>query len=517
MRTFQQAIDQLLKDKKYSTARKKITVYLKKYPKDPEYIRLMGIVQLHENKLALAERNFVKVLSLDSNHAQAMANLAYIKQRKGEYDLARQWLEKSIQIHPISVETHHQLGIVANIQCDYESAETHYKEVLKINPSHIPSLVNLSILLKNRGEIDLSIHYLHQVLAINPMQPQIYWILANLKSYHFHPSEKEMVQLLLNQNQNPKDLEALLFTSAKILEDDGQYSESFTVLKKVNKLKYSGLNYKATDWQTLLNNIKTIFTADYVAANQNIQAQNTTPILIAGMPRSGSTLIEQILASHSKITGASELTYLTEIKNNIQGGYPQGLTKYSSESYQQIANSYNELTKKWSEQNTIYTDKMPSNINHAGILLMANSEAKLIHSRRNAMDVCLSAYKQNFENGNEFSYDLKELVQYYQFQEQLALHWRILFPGRVITVDYEKVISDTEAQVRTLLEFLGLEFQKSCLDFHQTKRNIRTASAGQITQKIYTSANLYYKNYGNALNELEALLNESMKVIPNES
>ena len=506
MQRLQQEINQLLVNKKYSQAHKLLKVNQLKNPANPELLRLSGIVQLHQGKLFQAEKSFLKVLNLNPNYAPAMTNLAFIRQNKGDYVQAKIWLDKAISINPNSIETQHQLGNIYVILEEIEKAEFHFKQALILNPNHNESRLNLAILLKNKGEIETAILYIKESLAFNPLQPQVYWILANLKSYQFLDSEKNIVKYLLQQDVNQKDKVALLFTEAKILEDENKYADSFTVLKQANLTKRKLIKRKAVNWSEMLAKIKETFNPEFVAKNQNLSTQDKSPILIAGMPRSGSTLIEQILASHSQITGASELNHLYNLSENKGHSYPYNFKKFSKHQFDEIGSKYLKLTERWHNDTTLFTDKMPHNINYAGVLLMALPNARLIHSKRNPMDVCLSAFKQNFESGHSFSYALDELVQYYKFQDQLALYWQSLFPDRVISVEYEQVISNTEKEVRSLLKFLNLEFEPNCLEFYLTKRNIGTASAGQVTQKIYDSANDYYLNYGESLSELSELL-----------
>lgn len=505
---FQQEIDSLIHQNKLKLALKKVKTQQRKQPKEAELIRLEGIIQLHQKQIPLAERNFLKAINLDNSQASAMANLAFVMQIRHEYSQSERWLKKSININPNSVDANHQLGIVANEQNNYELAESQFKKVLEIHPNHIDCLINLAILLKNKGELEAAIKYLHQALAINPMQPQVYWVLANLKSYRFQENEKEMVQLLLTKKLSQKDYGALLFTKAKILEDEENYTESFKVLKQANQIKYKSFNRTPVNWMTVLEQIKSVFTIEYVSKFQEIETRDISPVLIAGMPRSGSTLIEQMLASHNQITGASELNHLSDIIKKHKQVYPLDYQNFEIQNYKKIADDYLHLTRQWSQNTGVFTDKMPPNINYAGVLLLAIPNAKLIHSRRNAMDVCLSAFKQNFESGSEYSYNLVELVQYYKFQEKLAEHWKIIFPNQVLSVNYEEIIESPEQEIKRLLDFLNLEFDAACLKFYQTKRTIRTASAGQVTQKLYTTATNYYKKYGDSLDELSNLLKQ---------
>jgi|GEM_PF-1667535 len=514
MKDLHQEIDQLIAQGQLKQASKKIKKAQQKQAKSSELKRLEGIVKLHQSKLLLAEKDFKRAIELDSRNATAMSNLAFIKQQKRDYQESEAWLLKAIEINPQSIDAQHQLGIVANAQNKYEMAEQQFNYVLEQCPTHNDCLINLAVLLKNKGDIDGAIKYLQQALAINPMQPQIYWILANLKSYEFSQSERAMVELLLTKKLNPKDTEALLFTQAKILENQEKFNESFKVLKQANHMVYQGFRRQPIDWSKKLMEIKSIFTPDYVNQHQNLKNQAVTPILIAGMPRSGSTLIEQILASHQNITGASELQFLGDLVNQVPQGYPDGFKSYGAAQYKQLADKYFGLTMQWTQSTSYFTDKMPRNINWAGVLLMATPNARLIHSRRHAMDVCLSAFKQKFENRSEYTYDLAELVQYYQFQEQVAAHWKVLFPDRVLQIDYEDVISNTEQQVKNILTFLDLDFDPACLKFYETERVIKTASAGQVTQKIYNSAKHYYLRYGDSLDELAQLLQQPLTSTP---
>lgn len=508
MQKFQQEIDLLLSQRKYSLAIKKVKSKQRKHLLNAELTRLEGIVYLHQNKLILAEKSLIKANKIDPKNDVVMNNIAYIKQQKTEYEFAKQWLKKSIAINPFSIDAYHQLGILNSLQHDYEEAERCYRQVLKISPGHNDCLINLAVLLKNKGEVDSAIKYLHESLNINPFQPQIYWVLANLKVYHFTQTEKEMVNMMLSQDISQKDRESLLFTQAKILEDEGEYKESFQTLKKANTIKYHSFKRKPIDWYAKLQEIKSVFTNEYVARNQNTHVEKYTPVLIAGMPRSGSTLLEQILASHSEVTGASELKYLHQLVTKHSSEYPYCFRQYNSQDYHLLAEKYLSLTKRWYQSTNYYTDKMPRNINYAGVLLLAFPNSRLIHTQRNEMDVCLSVYKQYFESGCEYSYDMTELVSYYKFQDQLARHWKSLFPDRVMSVKYENVVSDIENEIRHVLNFLNLDFDKNCLNFHQTKRDIKTASAGQVTQKIYKSATQYYLKYGNALEEISELLKQ---------
>lgn len=503
-------IDELLAQRKFQKALKKTKSLQKKMPKESEFVRLEGIVHLHQKQVSLAEKKFKKALTISPNNFSAKTNLAFVYYLNKKLLDAKSLYIESLSSMPNNIEANCQLGHVGVALNDWSLAEKQFKRTLSINPNHMESLVNLALLLKNNGEIEESIVYFKHALDINPFQADIYWTLANLKTYQFTSEEKAVVEQMIKQVSNPKEQSDLLFTKAKFLEDDGLYDLSFESLKVANFIKYQTFETKPQNWSAKLSAIKTVFTASFVEQCQTNKLSNIYPVLIAGMPRSGSTLIEQILASHSAITGASELDFLgdwvAQKTTQDKREYPESLVSSTVKEFEQLALQYKEDTAVWWKQTPCFTDKMPNNIRYAGAFLMAFPEAKVIHTQRNAMDVCLSAYKQNFEMGNQYSFDLKNLVAYYNFQDSLAKHWASLFPNRFITVSYESVIEDVESETRRLLTFLGFEYEKACHDFYKTKRSIRTASAGQVTQKIYKTATQYYKKYGDSIKELSELL-----------
>ncbi|WP_154222434.1 tetratricopeptide repeat-containing sulfotransferase family protein [Marinicella rhabdoformis] len=510
MQSIQIEVDQLLAQKKYQKALKKVKGWQKKQPKSEEYVRLEGIVHLHQRRLLLAEKCFKKALNMKPDYVNAMSNLAFIYYANKKHNKAASVLKKAIEIKPDDIESNNQLAHVATALKDWTLAERQHRKTLAIEPRHMESLVNLAMLLKNNGDIEQATIFFRKALDINPFQPEIYWTLANLKTYTFSKEEKLIVEQMIEKTSDYKKLSALYFTKARYLEDDGNYEESFNALKQGNAIKFNSFKKQETDWDKLLCDIKAVFTPEFVEDNQCQKECESLPVLIAGMPRSGSTLIEQILASHSKITGASELEYLGEWieqqEKDIGRSYPSVFSSGGKIVFEQLSQNYQQLTKLWWDESKCFTDKNPANILYVGAFLMAFPKAKVIHSKRNAMDVCLSAFKQNFEKGNEYSFNLHELVAYYKFQESLADLWKSLFPTQVISVEYESVLADIKAETIRILDFLGFDYEEACLRFYETKRSIRTASAGQVTQKLYQSANQHFKKYGDSLTELAKLL-----------
>ncbi len=506
---FQQQIDQLLVNQRYVEALKLIKKKQKRN-KSAELIRLEGIVHLHKKNIAMAKRFFKKAIAIDENCSGAMNNLAFIERNNNNYENALYWLNKSISINNTNAEAYHQLGIVQKALGEINKAEQSFLKTLTIYPKHIDCMVNLAVLKKDIGDIKEAIKYLKNSLDINPYQAHTYWVLSNLKSYQFTSNEKQMIDLMLNQDNSSENHIYLLFAQSKYLEDDQLYKESFEVLKQANAMKYALLKHKPTDWSALMMRIKAVFTDNLVNKIKVSANNDIKPVLIAGMPRSGSTLIEQMLSSHSMITGASELDILKRQVSRLKGEYPMSFVSLTTTDWNRFGQEYLKDAEQLVKGSCCFTDKMPENINYAGALLLALPDAKLIHTKRNAMDVCLSNFKQNYTHANEFSYDLKELVEYYNFQNQVAEYWQELFPSQVCVIEYEALINQPQQQIQRLLTFLGFEYEPSCLEFYKNKRYIKTASAGQVTQKIYKTATNYYKNYGDALLELSQLLKQPL-------
>ena len=503
----QQDIDLLLQQQQYSSAHKLLKSLIKKNKKDPELYRLIGIVFLHEKKLLQSEKSFKQALVLDKNHEQTLLNLAFIKQIKADYITGIKLVSRVLEISPDSVEAHYLMANLFKAQNNFEKAEVHFLKTLELQPQYIDCLLNYALLLKNNGKTEQAVEQIHKALAINPYQPQVYWMLADLKTYKFKNDEILFIEQMLEKVTYHRDIQTLLFAKAKYLEDNKKYKKSFDILTKANEIKFISFNRAPTDWKKLYNEIKKIFQNKYDDFNQaQISDNENIPIFIAGMPRSGSTLVEQIVATHSKVTGASELLALKNIMQDLKGGFPHGLTNLNNKQLMQLGENYLINTSKYHKETNIFTDKYHANFIYLGFILMTNPNARFIHTKRNSMDVCLSTFKQNFAQGNEYSFNLKELVDYHFFEKKMVKIWKKYFPKQIHTVKYEKVVKNPDLQIRKLLDFLNLEFELNCMNFYKTKRSINTASAAQVSQPIYKKAVKHYKKYGDSLKELKSMI-----------
>jgi len=499
-------IASLINSKKFDQAKQKLLKLEKKYPKNSEIPRLLGVISLKQNKEPLAEKYLLKSFNLNQKSVPVILNLASLYKQQKRYSKAHELFKTIILEYPDNEIVQYNLGNLYRDEERWDEAENCYLNAIKTSPTHVGSLTTLGFICKNKGDINKSIEYFHHALAIQPFQPEIYWALANLKTYKFSESEKDIITSMLD-GRFKNNIE-LLFTKAHYLEHDKKYSEAYEFLKQANTQKYQSLNRIAFDWKGYGERIKNVFTPEFCKKNQSELITDITPVFIVGMPRSGSTLIEQILSSHSQISGASELNYIPElVKKFGKQNYPESFKDFNKSQFHQIGESYLENTKEHHANYRIFTDKQPLNFSFVGAILLSNPYAKVVHSVRNKYDVILSCYRQLFTQKHNYSYNLEELLLNYTYQENIMEYWKSLFPTRIITIEYERVLTNLKDEIVSVLSVLSLEWEDVCQKFHETKRKIKTASAAQVKEKIYTKSFKKYENYNCFIEEIDNLSN----------
>ncbi len=504
-----QNIQQMIENGQSQRALVKLKKMAAKNSQNPEIHRLLGVIYLQQNTWPLAEKHLQYAYRLQPNYGPILLNLASLFKAKKEYAKAHECYQKLLDYGPPNAALFYNLGHLYRDQGDLSQAESAYMECLKLQPNHLGGLVAMGFLLKNTGRTDKSIQYFHRALAINPYQHDIYWALANLKQYRFTDQELITIDQMIIEagDQVPPEL---LFAKAYALEHAEQYKAAFDKLEQANRIRYRQLKRKPFDWSGMTQDIKNIFTPEFIHNHSNNnQFSKKQPVFIVSMPRSGSTLTEQILASHTDVFGASELPYfpdiITELGRQSKTHYPHSFASLNVDDFAQIGAQYfSEVDADISEP--IFTDKQPLNFNFVGAILMAIPNAKVIHCTRQDLAVLLSCYKQLFAHGHEYSYDIEELVANYQHQVNIMAYWKNCFPDKIYALSYEDMVQDTRLEIERLLSFLKLDWQDTCLQFYHTKRHIKTASAGQVTQKIYDTSVHLHKKYQNSMAKFENLL-----------
>ncbi len=519
--------------------------YLSKLP--PVLVSVISFI--HEKKLTKAEKLCRHFLLENPKHTEAMRLLANIAEKIHVLDDAEFLLESCLEYEPdnhwarfdyINVlhrrqkfaKAHQQacllaesipnepsvLIALANQKAaigEFEQAISMYESLEKREPDNalIPLLKGHA--LKTLGEQDKAIQSYLKAITLNPQFGDAYWSLANLKTFQF---SEQLIQSMRKALETPHlretDTIQLHFALAKALEDAKEFKQSFAHYQQGNALKKQLNQYNSSEMLEEFEKQRTLFTPDFVRKKTNYGYPSEAPIFIVGLPRAGSTLLEQILSSHSQIDGTLELpnilSYVHELSGRRfrgeQSKYPMILEQLSPEDLRAYGERYIEETKVYRQGAPYFIDKMPNNFRHIGLIKMILPQAKIIDARRNGMACCFSAYKQLFAEGQEFSYDLKDLGDYYRGYCDLMKHWHTVFPGQILTVQYENVVNSTQQEIEKIFQFLGLELEPSCLEFHKTKRPVRTASSEQVRQPIYQKGLAQWQHFEPFLGELKKAL-----------
>jgi hypothetical protein len=341
-------------------------------------------------------------------------------------------------------------------------------------------------------------------VAARPSFGDAYWSLANLKTYRFSPDEiTHMLAAEAAPNVHPVDRYHLYFALGKAFEDRNEYAESWHFYERGNALKRAESHYHPEITETNTRQQIEVCTAQFFAARAGAGVPDPDPILIVGLPRSGSTLIEQMLASHSQVDGTQELADIQRIVLEMRGcqsdlddpSYPGVLAELTLEDFRMLGERYMTDTRAYRNKKPFFIDKMPNNFRHIGLIHLMMPNAKIIDVRREPVACCFSNLKQLFARGQEFTYSVEDIARYYRTYLDLMRHWDAVLPGRVLRVFYEDVVEDLEGNVRRILEFSGLEFEPGCVEFYKTERSARTASSEQVRQPIFREGLAQWRNY----------------------
>jgi tetratricopeptide (TPR) repeat protein len=443
--------------------------------------------------------------------APALLNLG----RLGEADAAARHL---VRIEPQSPQTWVALaGVAIRLMRQPEALEA-YERALALRPADIGLQMSIGHVQKTLGKRADSEASYKAALSLDSGRAEAWWSLADLKNYTFGDAEvAALEQLIKNDPRRPSNEAQLHFALGKACEQRGQYPHAFAHYAQGNRLRRLELPFDIAEFEHRSRRIRALFDAAFFAARRGCGDDSGAPIFIVGLPRSGSTLIEQILASHSAVEGTMELPNILNIAAEFddrapgRNGYPEIVGAASPQELAALGRRYLEQTAPLRQGHARFTDKLPNNFSHVGLIHAILPNATIIDVRRHPLDACFSTFKQYFAEGQAFSYDLEDLGRYYRCYLSLMDHWETILPGRVLTVRYEELVRSPEAQIRRLLEHCGLEFEPACLSFHETQRAVRTASAEQVRQPIYTSAIGHWRHFEQELEPLKRALGDSLE------
>ena len=458
-----------------------------------------------------AEACYERALATKPDFAEAHNNLGYILQTRNKLDSAVACYERALAIKPDYVEAHNNLGNALGSQGKSDDAVACYERALAIKPDYADAHNNLGYTLLIQGKLDEAAACYERALAIKPGFAEAHFNRADIKT--FRPGDADLGAL--------EDIVAgidslhagnaiyLHFALAKALEDVGDYDRAFEHLLKGNALKRRQINYDERAFSRYLRRISKVFDSPVFDLFQGVGDPSPVPIFIVGMPRSGSTLLEQILSSHPQIHAGDERTDLDTASDNVLNAgnksvpYLQCAPAINAGTLRQIGQDYLARLPKTPDGKVRITDKLPGNFINVGLIRLALPNARIIHAMRDPADTCVSCFSKLFRYGQEFSYEMTELGRRYRDYRELMDHWRsVLPPGTMLDVVYEDVVSDLEGQARRMIDYCGLPWDDRCLDFQKNKRVVRTASAAQVRQPLFRSSLQRWRRYESHISPL---------------
>jgi tetratricopeptide (TPR) repeat protein len=465
---------------------------------------------LPQGKLPEVLARLQEMLRLDPNNAALHHDLGLMLLAAGQAEAAVHHLQEALRLNPTHVEAHTNLGVARREQYQLDEAARCFREALRLNPAYTPARNNLGYALHAQGKAEEAVAEFRETLRIAPHDSQAIYLLSELAAvgaYRFPAEEVQRIRELAGRQDLPiDDLCRLNFAVGQVLDRSGSYDEAFAHFRRANELRQEidrrcGQVYDPAAQHQLVDRLMAFFTPDWFARVRSFGSESDLPIFVVGMLRSGTTLAEQILASHPKIHGAGELRDIGQLVGTLPqrlGGiddYPECLARLDAATTRGLAEEYLRRLRKLGGEAIRVVDKSPLNYLYLGVIAALFPRARIIHCRRDPIDTCLSCYFQNFADPLPFALDLGHLGHYFREYERLMAHWTQVLPVPIFELRYEELTADQEAVSRRLLDFCGLDWDERCLRFNETKRAVRTASAMQVRQPLYRSSVGRWKRY----------------------
>ena len=487
-------------------------------PDDVNALRMLARVAEEAERPAEAERLLRKVLSLAPDFDEARLDLARVLKQRDKVEQAVDATAEVVRRSPRNPLAQYLHASMLALTRRYDEAVAAYRESIRLRPENPAAWIGLGHLLKTLGRQQEGIEAYREALRLRPAYGEVYWSLANLKTFRFDPAEiAAMERFAEDAVLDEEERVHFLFALAKSREDEARHAEAFALYGQANAVQRMRVSYDPVDTVTQHERIRRVFDADFVASRTALpRADEPVPIFIVGLPRSGSTLLEQILASHPLAEGTAELPdvarAIAEItRRHPEQRYPQAMTRLSAADLAGLGRDYLERTRRHRAGKPYFTDKMPNNFTSIGLIRLMLPQARIIDARRHPLDSCLGCYRQHFAQGQSFTYDLEEMAEFYLEYRGMMAHWAAVLPGSVLEVRYEDMVRDQEAQTRRLLAFCGLPWDDRCLRFHETERAVRTASSEQVRMPLYDSALGRWRLYRDQLAPLIDILGPELQ------
>ena len=499
--------------------------FLQKVPHHVEGMRLLADIGLRLGVLDDAEFLLTSALRFEPDNVAARMDLVRTLRKRQKFESAYEQARALHDTAPDNPQFKSMLAVESMQTGDYDTAIALFDEVLKKVPGDPVTLTSKGHAHKTSGRYDDAVAAYHAAIASQPQHGESWYALSNLKVYEFDAGEIEaMQQQVANSNLSHIDRIHLCFALGKAYEDKQAFDRSFDYYQRGNALKKVQARYDAERMSADLAMQREVCDASLFERRAGDGFDAPDPIFIVGLPRAGSTLLEQILSSHSMVDGTLELPNILSLSQRLRrrgrdsGGtqYPGILADLPASELREFGEEFIRDTRIHRQDAPFFIDKMPNNFRHIGLIHLILPNATIIDARRHPMACCFSGYKQLFAEGQEFTYDLEDLGRYYRDYVDLMDHWDAALPGKVLRVQYEDVVADLESQVARLLEHCGLPFEEACIEFHRTRRSVRTPSSEQVRQPIYQSGLEQWRNYEAHLDPLKITLGPVLDRYPIE-
>lgn len=491
--------------------------YLRAQPADVNAIRLLADIGFKLRMMEEAGQLYLRCLELAPDFHGARYKYAQVLTRQNRYDIALTQTEKLLQKDPqdLSFRVLHASTLAQSGQ--YAEAHKRFRAILKKIPEAATVWTSYGHSLRYGGKGDEAVEAYRRALDIAPDDGEAWWSLANLKTVKFTADEvSSMRSRLEEKTENDQDKAHLAFSLGKALEDSGKYEESFSAYALGNEVKKKHNGYKSAVTSQRTDHIIDTCTATFFDQLGDDGNPNASPIFIVGLPRSGSTLLEQILASHSQVEATDELHFIPRIASKLEKRkkkeeswkYPGVIARLSADERVALGQEYLDAAASYRSGGARFIDKLPNNFVHIGLIKAILPNATIIDARRAPMAACFANFKQLFAEGQPFTYSLEDIGHYYADYIRLMNHWSSVLPGWALTVQYEEVVENLESQVIRMLDHCDLPFEEACVHFHKNERAVRTASSEQVRQPIFREGLDQWRHYQQYLRPLRGLLNE---------
>ena len=513
-------------DNRIPEAEAMLRTHLKKAPTDVAAMRMLGEVAARLGRDEHAEHLLARCLELAPGFHAARQNYALVLFRGNKPTQALAEINSLLAIDAANPGYRNLKAVILSRLGDYEPAIAIYSAILREYPHNAKIWLSYGHALKTAGQLDRSIDSYRKSIALDPDFGEAYWSLANLKTFHFTDDDVATMRRQLERNDLAQEHRYHFeFALGKALEDAADYASSFQHYLQGNALRRETTFYSADDTSLRVKRSKSFFTQAFFEQRAGFGTEASDPIFIVGLPRAGSTLIEQILSSHSSVEGTMELPEIISMTRDLRqqadsdghtgNGYTDVLARMDAEELRAFGEQYIERTRIHRKSAAPhFIDKMPNNFFHLGLIHLALPNAKIIDARRHPLACCFSGFKQHFARGQGFSYSLEDIGRYYRDYVELMGHFDDVLPGRVHRVIYENMVDDTEAEVRRLLDYCDLPFESQCLRFFENERPVRTASSEQVRKPIYREGIDHWRHYDEWLEPLKAALGEVLVEYP---